>query len=221
MEQFPVGPLNKIRRSDRASYDAQAIYAVLDEGMIAHVGFMDEERPIVVPMAYGRIDDRLYIHGAKAARFAKTMAPGVPVCITVTLLDGLVIGRSAFHNSMNYRSVVIHGDARRIEDAEEGEKALIAITDHLLPGRWNESRLATEKEIRSTSVLRVAIEAASLKARSALPADDEADYGLPVWGGVVPLRITAKPPQDDGLLQAGVEVPASIEAFQQRYGRSG
>ena len=221
MEQFPVSALNKVRRSDRASYDREAIHIVLDEGMIAHVGFMDEGRPVVLPMVYGRIRDRLYIHGAKAARFAKTMGEGVPVCITVTLLDALVIGRSAFHNSMNYRSVVIHGLARKVEVIEEAEEALIAITDHLLPGRWDESRPMTAKELRSTSVLRVEVEAASLKSRSGLPVDEEEDYGLPVWGGVVPLRVAPKPPQDDGLLQPGVKVPASIEAFQQRYGRSG
>jgi nitroimidazol reductase NimA-like FMN-containing flavoprotein (pyridoxamine 5'-phosphate oxidase superfamily) len=220
MEHFPVSALNKVRRSDRANYDREAIHAVLDEGMLAHVGFMDEERPVVVPMVYGRIRERLYIHGAKAARFAKTMASGVPVCITVTLLDALVIGRSAFHNSMNYRSVVIHGLARKVEIVEEAEEALIAITDHLLPGRWDESRPMTAKELRSTSVLRVEVEAASLKSRSGLNIDEDEDYGLPLWGGVIPVRPMAKPPQDDGLVPPGVKVPASIEAFQKRFGGS-
>ena len=221
MEHFPVSALNKVRRSDRANYDREAIHAVLDEGMIAHVGFVDEGRPVVVPMVYGRIRDRLYIHGARAARFAKTMGPGVAVCITVTLVDALVIGRSAFHNSMNYRSVVIHGLARQVEVVEEAEEALIAVTDHLLPGRWDESRPMTAKELRSTSVLRVEIEAASLKSRSGLGIDEEEDYGLPIWGGVVPLRVNAKPPQDDGLVPPDVKVPASVEAFQRRYGGPG
>ena len=221
MEHFPVSALNKVRRSDRANYDHEAIHAVLDEGMLAHVGFMDEDRPVVVPMVYGRIRERLYIHGAKAARFAKTMGPGLPICLTVTLLDALVIGRSAFHNSMNYRSVVIHGVARKVEIAEETEEALMAITDHLLPGRWDESRPMTAKELRSTSVLRVEIEAASLKSRSGLNVDEDEDYGLPFWGGVVPMRIAPKPPQDDGLLQPDTKVPASIEAFMRRYGGAG
>jgi nitroimidazol reductase NimA-like FMN-containing flavoprotein (pyridoxamine 5'-phosphate oxidase superfamily) len=220
MEHFPVSSLNKVRRADRANYDREAVHAVLDEGMLAHVGFVDEGRPVVVPMVYGRIRDRLYIHGAKAARFAKTMAPGVPVCITVTLLDALVIGRSAFHNSMNYRSVVIHGLAQKVEVVEEAEEALMAITDHMLPGRWDESRPMTGKELRSTSVLRVEVEAASLKSRSGLNIDEDEDYGLPFWGGVVPMRVAPKPPQDDGLVQPGVGVPASLEAFMRRYGGS-
>jgi len=221
MDSFAVGHLNKVRRSDRASYDHAAIHGVLDEGLLAHVGFMDGGRPIVLPMAYGRIGNRLYLHGAKAARFAKAMGPGVPVCITVTLLDALVVGRSAFHNSMNYRSVVVHGTARRVEEPSEAEAALTAITDHLLPGRWAEARPMTEKELRSTSVLRVEIEAASMKARSGLPVDEEEDYALAIWGGVVPMRLQPKPPQDDGLLQPGVVVPASVEALWRRAGRNG
>jgi nitroimidazol reductase NimA-like FMN-containing flavoprotein (pyridoxamine 5'-phosphate oxidase superfamily) len=221
MESYAIGPLNKVRRPDRANYDRAAIHAVLDEGMIAHVGFEAQGRPFVVPMAYGRVEDRLYIHGAKAARFAKAMGAGVPVCITVTLLDALVVGRSAFHNSMNYRSVMIHGMALRVEDPGEAEQALTAVTDHLLPGRWAESRPVTEKEMRATSVLRVEIQAASLKARDGLPVDEEEDYALPFWAGVIPLRIAPKPPQDDGLLRPGVEAPPSVEAFWRRYGRSG
>jgi uncharacterized protein len=218
MDSYAIGPLNKVRRPDRAHYDRVAVHAVLDEGMIAHVGFEANGRPVVVPMAYGRIGDRLYIHGAKAARFAKTMGGGVPVCITVTLLDALIVGRSAFHNSMNYRSVMIHGMALRVEEPDEIEEALTAITDHLLPGRWAESRQATEKEVRSTSVLRVEIEAASMKARDGLPVDEEEDYALPFWGGIIPLRVAPKPPQDDGMLLPGVEVPVSVEAFMRRRG---
>jgi uncharacterized protein len=219
MEAYPISPLNKVRRSDRAHYDRAAVHGVLDEGMIAHVGFIADGRPVVVPMAYGRIGDRLYIHGAKAARFAKTMGAGVPVCITVTLLDALIVGRSAFHNSMNYRSVMIHGMALRVENPGEAEEALAAVTDHLLPGRWAESRPVTVKEMRSTSVLRVEIEAASMKARDGLPVDEEADYALPFWAGVIPLQLSPKPPQDDGLLLAGVDVPTSVEAFMRRRGQ--
>jgi hypothetical protein len=216
MDSFAITPLNKVRRSDRASYDRAAVYGVLAEGMLAHVGYVQDGRPVVLPMIYGRIGDVLYLHGAKAARFANGMGPGVPVCITVTLLDALVVARSAFHNSMNYRSVMIHGHAALVTDPAEAEEALIAITDHLLPGRWAESRPMTGKELRATAVLRVEIEAASMKARSGLPIDEEEDYALPIWGGVVPMRMEPKPPQDDGMMPPDVPVPASIERLWRR-----
>jgi nitroimidazol reductase NimA-like FMN-containing flavoprotein (pyridoxamine 5'-phosphate oxidase superfamily) len=211
MDSFAVTPLNKVRRTDRGSYDREGVFAVLKEGLVAHVGFMSGDRPIVVPMVYGRSGDVIYLHGAKAARFAKTMGPGVPVCITVTLTDGIVVGRSAFHCSMNYRSVVIHGHARVVTDPVEAEDALAVITDHLLPGRWAESRPVTEKEIRSTGVLRVEIEAASLKARSGEPIDEEDDYALPIWGGVIPLHVQAGTPEADARVLCGVEAPASVK----------
>lgn len=213
MDQYPVERLNKVRRTDRANYDRAAIHAVLDEGIVAHVGFVDDARPIVLPMIYGRIGDTLYLHGAKAARFAKTMAPGVPVCMTVTLLDGIVVARSAFHMSMNYRSAVLHGHANLITDAEEAEQALAAITDHILPGRWTETRPMISKEFKATSVLRLDIEAASAKARSGPPIDDEEDYELPIWAGILPLRLNVGVPKDDGAVNAGVAVPASVEAL--------
>ena len=212
MDSFAVGPLNKVRRADRGHYDRAGVYAVLDEGLVAHVGFMIDDRPVVVPMVYGRHGDQLYLHGAKAARFAKTMGPGVPVCITVTLTDGIVVGRSAFHCSINYRSAVIHGHARLVTDPEEAEQAVAAVTDHLLPGRWAESRSVTEKEIRSTAVLRVEIEAASLKKRSGPPIDEDADYALPIWAGVIPLRTEAGAPEADSRLLDGVSVPGSVKA---------
>ena len=212
MASFTVGPLNKVRRPDRASYDKTAVHAVLDEGLVAHVGFIDHGRPVVVPMVYGRDGDRFYLHGARAARFAKAMGAGVPVCVTVTLTDGIVVGRSAFHCSMNYRSVVLHGLARLVSDPAEAERALAAVTDHLLPGRWAESRPMIEKELRATAVLRVEIEAASLKARSGPPIDEPDDYELPIWAGVIPLRIAASLPEDDGRLHEGVEVPPSVRA---------
>ena len=212
MDSFAVGPLNKVRRADRGHYDRAGVFAVLDEGLVAHVGFMIDDRPVVVPMVYGRRGDQLYLHGAKAARFAKAMGPGVPICITVTLTDGIVVGRSAFHCSMNYRSAVIHGHARLVTDPEEAEAVLAAVTDHLLPGRWAESRPVTEKEIRSTAVLRVEIEAASLKKRSGPPIDEDADYALPIWAGVIPLRTEAGAPEADSRLLDGVSVPGSVKA---------
>jgi nitroimidazol reductase NimA-like FMN-containing flavoprotein (pyridoxamine 5'-phosphate oxidase superfamily) len=212
MESFAIGPLNKVRRPDRASYDKAAVHAVLDEGLVAHVGFSDHDRPVVVPMVYGRDGDLFYLHGAKAARFAKAMGAGVPVCVTVTLTDGIVVGRSAFHCSMNYRAVVLHGQARLVSDPAEAERALAAVTDHLLPGRWAESRPMIDKELRATAVLRVEIEAASLKARSGPPIDEPEDYALPIWAGVIPLRIAASAPETDAGLLEGVDIPASVRA---------
>jgi hypothetical protein len=211
MDRFEAGPLNKVRRPDRANYDRAAIYAVLDEGLIAHAGFIADDRPFVIPMAYGRIGDRLYLHGAKAARFAKAMAGGLPVCVTVTLTDGIVVARSAFHCSMNYRSVMVHGTAKLVENQHEATSALAAVTDHLLPGRWRESRPVMEKELRATAVLSMDIESASLKSRSGPPVDDEEDYALPIWAGVLPLSQSAGAPEDDGRLLPEVEEPASVK----------
>jgi len=210
MSDFPIGLLNKVRKPDRAGYSREAVYAVLDEGRVAHVGFIDHERPVVVPMVYGRDGDTLYIHGAKAARFAKTMAGGVPVCITVTLTDGIVVARSAFHCSMNYRSVVVHGQAVPVTNPAEAEKALALVTDHLVPGRWAESRPMTEKELKATSVLQVDMEAVSMKSRAGPPVDDDEDYELPIWAGVIPLREMAGSPEPDERVGADVDLPGSV-----------
>ncbi|WP_088342619.1 MULTISPECIES: pyridoxamine 5'-phosphate oxidase family protein [Rhodomicrobium] len=212
MSETAIPRYSKVRRADRGSYDHAAIHAVLDEGLVAHVGFVADDRPMVIPMIYGRVGENFYLHGAKAARFAKTMGPGVPVCITLTLPDAIVVGRSAFHCSMNYRAVMIHGNARLVTDLEEAEAALAAVTDHLLPGRWAESRPMTEKELRSTAVLRVEVEAASLKARSGPPIDEEEDYELPIWAGLIPLRVAAGAPVGDSRLREGVAIPASVKA---------
>lgn len=212
MSETAIPRFSKVRRADRGSYDRAAIHAVLDEGLVAHVGFVDDGRPMVIPMIYGRLGETFYLHGAKAARFAKTMGPGVPVCITLTLTDAIVVARSAFHCSMNYRSVVIHGHARLVTDPEEAEAALAAVTDHLLPGRWAESRPMTGKELRATAVLRVEVEAASLKSRSGPPSDDEEDYELPIWAGLLPLRVAPGVPEPDSRVLPGVGLPASVKA---------
>jgi uncharacterized protein len=216
MDSFAVGTLNKVRRPDRANYDKAALHAVLDEGLVAHVGFTDHDRPVVMPMVYGRVGDLFYLHGARAARFVKAMGAGVPVCVTVTLTDGIVVGRSAFHCSMNYRSVVLHGLARLVSDPAEAERAVAAVTNHLLPGRWAESRPMLDKELRATAVLRVEIEAASLKVRSGPPIDEPEDYALPIWAGVIPLRVTPAAPEGDARLLEGVDLPASVKARELR-----
>ncbi|GBE42067.1 MAG TPA: pyridoxamine 5'-phosphate oxidase family protein [Rhizobiales bacterium] len=217
MNTYAKTKLNKVRKSDRASYDKETVHAILDEALLAHVGFTDNDWPMVIPMIYGRIGETLYLHGAKAARIAKTLGKGVPVCIEVTLVDALVLARSAFHSSMNYRSVVIHGMARQVTDADEMTQALAQITDHLAPGRWDEARPMNDKELKSTGVFAVPIEHAVAKARTGGPIDDDEDYALPVWSGVIPVRHAFGAPQDDGRLLDGVEVPASVVETLKRH----
>jgi nitroimidazol reductase NimA-like FMN-containing flavoprotein (pyridoxamine 5'-phosphate oxidase superfamily) len=218
MDTYAKTKLNKVRKSDRAAYDKKTVHAILDEGLLAHVGFVDKDWPMVIPMIYARIDETLYLHGAKAARFAKALGKGVPVCIEVTLVDALVLARSAFHSSMNYRSVVVHGMAHLVDDPDLKARVLAEVTDHLAPGRWDEARPMTDKELKSTSVIAVPIEHAVAKARTGGPIDDDEDYALPIWAGVVPIRHTFGSPQDDGRVLEGVDVPDSVSRAQRRGG---
>ena len=189
-ETFDVTDRTRVRRiPKRASYDRAAADAILDEALVCHVGFVADGQPFVIPTAFARVDRHLYIHGAAASRMLRTLAGGVPVCVTVTLLDGLVLARSVFHHSMNYRSVVILGTATEVTDAAEKWAALEAIVEHLAPGRWSEARLPNDKELAATSVLRVPIEEASVKVRTGPPLDDVEDYALPCWAGVIPLHL--------------------------------
>ena len=213
---FPQTPLNKIRASHRADYDRATVHAILDEGFLAHVAFAHDGNPIVLPMVYGRIGDQLYIHGAKATRMFKQLKVGLPVCVNVTLVDGLVVGRAAFHHSMNYRSVNIHGTARLVEDEQEKYDALVAVTDHLVPGRWAETRETTQKELNATTVIAVAIETAAAKARRGMPVDDEEDYELDHWAGIVPITTAFGPAIDDARLKEGVPVAQSIQKLTSR-----
>jgi len=200
------------RAAERASDDRAAAYAVLDEGLVAHVGIQVDGQPFVIPMVYGRDGDRLILHGSVASRLMRGLAGGLPVCVTVTLVDGLVLARSAFHHSMNYRSVVIIGDARRIDDPDDVSAALDALVDHLVPGRVAELRESTPAEIRQTLVLELPIDEASLKARTGGPRDDEADLDLPVWAGVVPLHLaTTEPVPDPG--SVGHPVPSTVAGW--------
>ncbi len=207
---LPIPAYGKVRRSPRAHYDRETILPILDSGLVAHVGFVLDGRPMVMPMAYARIGDTLYIHGAKAARIIKKPEDRAPVCLTVTHIDELVIARSAFHHSVNYRSVVVHGALRPITDLAEKESALAAVTDHILPGRWDEVRPMTDKELRSTGVLAIDIEAASAKSRTGPPIDDDADYALPIWAGVLPVSPAFTAPLSDPKLAAGIDVPLSV-----------
>ena len=206
---------NKVKRAPkRGNYDRQTIYEILDEGLICHIGFVINGQPFVIPTAYGRVNDQLYIHGSPASRMLRTLQQGVEVCVTVTLLDGLVLARSAFHHSMNYRSVVVFGIATVVESAEEKMAALRAFTDHIVPDRWAEVRIPTEQEVAGTLVLSLPLQEASAKIRTGPPIDDEADYALPVWAGELPLRVVVDVPVADPQLASGIEVPAHVQQYR-------
>ncbi|PTL85827.1 pyridoxamine 5'-phosphate oxidase family protein [Vitiosangium sp. GDMCC 1.1324] len=207
----PPSERGTVRRlPQRASYEEPVIHAILDEGLVAHVGVTVEGQPYVLPMVYGRIGRNLYLHGASVSRLARQLAQGVPVCLTVTLLDGLVLARSAFHHSANYRSVVALGTAVLVTDEGEKLRALEAITDHALRGRWAEVRAPNAQELKATSVLRLPLEEASAKIRTGPPRDDEEDLPLDCWAGVLPLRLMALPPVPAPELREGIRPPASL-----------
>ena len=185
---FPVTPATTVRRVPaRASYDRSLAHAILDEGLVAHVGFVSDDQPFVIPMVYGRDGDRLLLHGSVASRVARSLGDDIPVCVTVTHVDGLVLAKSQFHHSLNYRSVVILGRATRLTDDAEIEAALVTLVDHVAPGRAVETRPANRVELRQTAVLALPIEQASIKIRTGGPIDDEADLDAAVWSGVIPL----------------------------------
>jgi uncharacterized protein len=198
------------RLPNRGSYDPEAINAVLDAAFLAHVGFQVNGQPLVIPTLYGREEDKLYLHGSAASRMLRELETGVPACVCVTIVDGLVLARSAFHHSMNYRSVVAFGTARKLEDPEQKTRALRIISEHLIAGRWNDVRQPTAKELKATAVLEFAMEEASAKIRTGPPVDDEEDYSLPVWAGVLPLRLEEKAPIPDPRLAEDAVVPQYV-----------
>ena len=184
----------RVRRlAERGRYDRAEVEAILDEGFVCHVGWVGETGPVVIPTAYGRIGDHLYLHGAPANATLRHASPGVPVCVTVTLVDGLVLARSAFHHSINYRSVVIYGTGVEVTDDEEKRAALAAVVEHIVPGRGADARPPTTSELRATRVVRVPLHEASAKVRTGGPKDDPEDLDLPVWAGQVPLRTVRDP----------------------------
>jgi uncharacterized protein len=184
------------RQPDRGRYDRQTIDAILDEGFVCHLGFVADHQPYVIPTLYARVGDVLYVHGSAASRMLRHLTTGAPVCITVTLLDGLVLARSVFHHSLNYRSVVVLGTATLVSGNEKRE-ALHALTEQLAPGRWDEARQPTAKELKATSILSVPIDEASAKLRTGPPKDDPEDEDLPVWAGLVPVHLAAEPSEYD------------------------
>lgn len=206
----PTQRTTLFRRPDRGTYDRSIVNAILDEALICHIGFAIEGQPFVLPTTHARVDDKLYVHGSVGARMLRTLRRGAPICVTVTLIDGLVLARSAFHHSMNYRSVMILGVGREVEDEEEKRRAFDALVEHVLAGRSAQTRKASSQELKATSVLCVPIEEASAKVRTGPPLDDESDYGLPYWAGVLPLRLEARTPVADPRLAAGIPIPASL-----------
>ena len=205
--QMPTPRTRVVREAERGVYDRETAYRILDEGFLCHVGFVADGQPFVIPTSYGRKDDRLYIHGSAASRMLRQMKDGVPVCVTVTLLDGLVLARSVFNHSMNYRSVVVLGKATPVDDPSEKIEALRLLSEHIIPGRWDNARQPNERELKATSVLRVPIEEFSSKVRQGPPIDDEEDYSFPTWAGVVPLEMKAGAPIDDPRLLPRQRVP--------------
>ena len=192
----------------RAEYDRDAICAILDEAFICHVGFVVDGQPFVIPTGYARDGDRLILHGAQASRMMRNLADGLPVCVTVTILDGLVLARSAFHHSMNYRSVVVVGRAQPIMDESEKADALRLLSEHIICGRWDDVREPTPNELKVTLVLSLSLAEASAKIRRGPPVDDEDDYALPIWAGEIPLRIVPGVPVRDPQMKTPAHAPA-------------
>jgi nitroimidazol reductase NimA-like FMN-containing flavoprotein (pyridoxamine 5'-phosphate oxidase superfamily) len=201
------------RHPDRARYETEIIDAILDEGLICHVGFASPEGPVVIPTAYARVGDALYLHGALANAALRAASDGSPICVTVTLLDGLVLARSAFHHSINYRSVVIFGVGVDVEGDDEKRAALEAIVEHLVPGRSNDARGPSPAELRATRVVRIPLAEASAKVRTGGPVDEEDDLSLPIWAGTIPLRTTPQHPIADELV-SGVGEPAYVTGYR-------
>jgi nitroimidazol reductase NimA-like FMN-containing flavoprotein (pyridoxamine 5'-phosphate oxidase superfamily) len=201
------------RLPQRGSYDREVVHRILDEGFVCHVGFAVDGQPFVIPTGYARDGDTLYLHGSAASRMLRSLAGGIPVCVTVTLIDGLVLARSAFHHSINYRSVVILGVAEPVEDRQEKMAALKAFTEHVIPGRWDEVREPDEQELKGTSVLRLPLVEVSAKIRTGPPKDDEEDYAIPVWAGELPLRIVAGTPVPDPRLAVGIALPDHVARY--------
>lgn len=202
------------RLPKRGSHEEQTIHAILDEGLIAHVGFEVEGQPFVIPTLFGRDGNRLYLHGSAASRMLRHLDKGVPACVTVTLVDALVLARSAFHHSINYRSVMAFGKARSIEDPAKKTRALEILSEHVIRGRWKEVRGPNEQELKATAVLEMEIEEASAKVRTGPPVDDEEDYAMSVWAGLLPFRTITQEAIADPRLGDGTPVPEHVRRYQ-------
>jgi nitroimidazol reductase NimA-like FMN-containing flavoprotein (pyridoxamine 5'-phosphate oxidase superfamily) len=214
MSDLEPTPRTTLRRLPaRGHFDRATVNAILDEALVCHVGFVSDGQPFVIPTIHARVGDQVFVHGSAASRMLKTLKGGVPVCLTATLLDGLVLARSAFNHSMNYRSVVVLGDAQAVTEEREKWDALHAVVEHVAPGRWQEVREPSAKELAATLVLRLPIEEASAKVRTGPPHDDEEDYALECWAGVLPLRLTPGAPEPDPRMPAGRALPPSVAGY--------
>jgi uncharacterized protein len=207
------------REPERGVYDRATAYQILDEGFICHVGFVMDNQPFVIPTGYGRSGDNLYIHGSAASRMLRNLDQGIAVCVTVTLLDGLVLARSIFNHSMNYRSVVVLGTAVAVENPSEKLESLRALSEHILPGRWDDARQPNERELKATLVMRLPITEFSAKVRIGPPLDNDEDYSFPTWAGVVPLQTVAGSPINDPKLDPKTSVPSYVRDYSRRAAR--
>ena len=215
MTEFTKTHRNSIKRlPKRGYYDHETIYSILDEALICHVGFVVEGQPYVILINFARVGDTIILHGAKASRLLKHIEAGHPVCVEATIVDGLVLARSVFHHSVNYRSVAVFGCGRLVEDEQEKLAALEAVAEHLIPGRWKEARLPNHKELNATSVISIWIDEASAKVRLGPPVDDDEDYGLPVWAGVLPLQEMALTPVQDERQTEKIPVPEYVAGYR-------
>ncbi len=214
MSVFPKTSLNQLHRyPNRGTYDKETIFRIVDEALICHVGFVVDGQPYVIPTIHARLDDEIILHGAVANRMLKHIADGNPLCVTVTLVDGLVLARSVFHSSMNYRSAMLFGKGRLLETDEEKLRALEAITEHVARGRWNDARKPNRKELDGTTVIAMTIESASAKVRTGPPSDDDEDYTLPIWAGVVPMEVRAAQPMNDPKLSENIQTPMYVSNY--------
>jgi nitroimidazol reductase NimA-like FMN-containing flavoprotein (pyridoxamine 5'-phosphate oxidase superfamily) len=211
---IPTERTRIIREAHRAVYDRDVIYSILDEAFVCHVGFAVDGQPFVIPTMFARVGDAIYFHGSAASRMLRAAAGGLPVCITVTLLDGLVLARSVFNHSMNYRSVVALGQASLIDDPAEKLSALQAFTEKLIPGRWNDARKPNEKELKATSILKLPLTEVSAKVRTGDVEDDADDYAFPVWAGIVPLQLLPEPPIRDARCDPSIPTPSYASHFR-------
>jgi nitroimidazol reductase NimA-like FMN-containing flavoprotein (pyridoxamine 5'-phosphate oxidase superfamily) len=214
-ETFPPNERTRVvREPQRGIYDRETIYKILDAGFVCHVGFTMETQPYVIPTMFARVQDAIYFHGSAASRMLRGVSNGIPVCVTITLVDGLVLARSVFNHSMNYRSVVALGKAFLVDAPDEKRNALHAFTEKILPGRWREARQPNEKELKATSILRLPLTEVSAKVRVGPPEDDAEDYALQVWAGVIPLQLVAGAPIRDARCDAAIAVPEYVAEYK-------
>lgn len=215
--EYPVSRLNKVRQlQEKGRYDRKSVHRILDAGLVAQVAFVENGNPVVVPMIYGRDGETVYLHGARKARVIRMVEGSEKICLNVTLLDGIVLARSAFNSSMNYRSVTVFGSPSLVEGSAEKLRAMKVISEHLMPGRWNELRVPLENEVKMTGVIALIIDAASAKVSTGMPVDEPDDYAIPVWAGVLPLISQLQSLQDDDQLLPGVTASVTVRTLQNR-----